>query len=819
MQEWRNEWEMVMKMASPARQTRNPHALPYQSLEEFHVFMMANILRRPIIVMAQPSWHDLDGNSLQFQNFRGVYLPLKWQPEECCKQPIILGYYQMHFVPLVYTGVMDGEVSATEYALPLINRDHTPMEVHFLCEEEMGKEDELLQRYLILEDIPHMDINESMASAHVIRGAQLSADTIPDEMNLMVSYFKLVETHYRFYLETEYNPQGAAGGVRVADKKSGAEVTKLEEKMPKLDLEQRSAANMEQRPKVNMEQPSDMWTPASNPNYKSNIPTSMQQAYTPASREGAMPPREGAMPLIEGGLNELSPIERSITEHPQVIHSLINQGCATEGCQYYRSVSTGKHCHECYNKIKATTPSTTKPSVKSDAAPMKCRTEGCFNVSVPGQSDHCQVCLDSAKFKGNIGSSRTSPSAPLPSNIGLPASQQHGFSATTTSSSPQHEATITASPPPANLYQSAQISSNTSDDDLTTLMVNTVRVGSKKCIMPECQLTGHPKTNDMCQKCFEENRRIHQNVMAETAGKLMDTVSVNQAQQGSEGIYQQRKPCRTSGCNGLGNPHLHGYCTQCEIKTEIEPQPVTAMPPFVSPPDYSQAMKIIQGKIPPQKSGYATAPTNPAVLTNPGPNQINPNPPRINPGPNPGPIRQGITVPKHICTTPGCSGIRLDGGYCWECVRKNNLVLDPPRTRTPPPTPRQSWISPDPRPQTPPLVATASHRQQSPTNPPYGYPTRNQAAPANRQYQTTNPSSLSTRVCRHPKCDRPAAPPKYILCEECIRVAELLYQPEEGSNEQHGSQHNTQALISGGTATPWNEKQQPRRNPGKKELP
>lgn len=142
--------------------------LPYNALEEIHIFILANILRRPVIVLAgelpgqsywplcypcavlvilvnscrvqvhafqnmvffsnyskTPSIHSLlpvphtylcflfllysdkvvrsleSGSSFAPLNVGGVYLPLLWPSEECYRYPIVLGYDNMHFTPLV----------------------------------------------------------------------------------------------------------------------------------------------------------------------------------------------------------------------------------------------------------------------------------------------------------------------------------------------------------------------------------------------------------------------------------------------------------------------------------------------------------------------------------------------------------------------------------------------------------------------------------------------------------------------------------------------------------------------------------------------
>lgn len=41
------------------------------------------------------------GSSISPLNVGGIYLPLEWQPTECYKYPIVLGYDSQHFAPLI----------------------------------------------------------------------------------------------------------------------------------------------------------------------------------------------------------------------------------------------------------------------------------------------------------------------------------------------------------------------------------------------------------------------------------------------------------------------------------------------------------------------------------------------------------------------------------------------------------------------------------------------------------------------------------------------------------------------------------------------
>ena len=73
----------------------------YESLEEFHVFVLAHILRRPIIVVADTILKDSNGEALAPIPFGGIYLPLECSPKECHRSPLLLTYDAAHFSALV----------------------------------------------------------------------------------------------------------------------------------------------------------------------------------------------------------------------------------------------------------------------------------------------------------------------------------------------------------------------------------------------------------------------------------------------------------------------------------------------------------------------------------------------------------------------------------------------------------------------------------------------------------------------------------------------------------------------------------------------
>jgi len=73
----------------------------FESLEELHVFVVAHVLRRPIIVVAKSVLTNASGEALSPIPFGGIYLPLECAPSDCHRSPLLLTYDAAHFSALV----------------------------------------------------------------------------------------------------------------------------------------------------------------------------------------------------------------------------------------------------------------------------------------------------------------------------------------------------------------------------------------------------------------------------------------------------------------------------------------------------------------------------------------------------------------------------------------------------------------------------------------------------------------------------------------------------------------------------------------------
>lgn len=151
--QWEEDWASLLSLASQ----------PGASLEQLHVFALAHVLRRPIIIYGVKYVKSFRGEALGYARFEGVYLPLLWEQSFCVRTPIALGYTRGHFSALVpmepethphhhhlnqHHGNIDTNDSLQITFLPLMDRDRKILPVHFLTQVEMGREEAILRQWL-----------------------------------------------------------------------------------------------------------------------------------------------------------------------------------------------------------------------------------------------------------------------------------------------------------------------------------------------------------------------------------------------------------------------------------------------------------------------------------------------------------------------------------------------------------------------------------------------------------------------------------------------------------------------------------------------
>ncbi|GLV35863.1 trabid [Carabus blaptoides fortunei] len=148
--QWEEDWTSLLSLASQ----------PGTSLEQLHVFALAHVLRRPIIVYGVKYVKSFRGEALGYARFEGVYLPLLWEQSFCMRTPLALGYTRGHFSALVpmepethphhhqHHSTLDPPDNLQITFLPLMDRDRKLLPVHFLTQVEMGREEAILRQWL-----------------------------------------------------------------------------------------------------------------------------------------------------------------------------------------------------------------------------------------------------------------------------------------------------------------------------------------------------------------------------------------------------------------------------------------------------------------------------------------------------------------------------------------------------------------------------------------------------------------------------------------------------------------------------------------------
>ena len=113
-----DSWQCnVVKRCEPVEENGT---VVYQSLESFHIFVLANVIRRPIIVLGGEFVKDSNGDAIQPNSMLGIYLPLLSAPQDCWAFPLLMAYHNSHFTPLLPRGgCYVPLLQRTGYVLPI----------------------------------------------------------------------------------------------------------------------------------------------------------------------------------------------------------------------------------------------------------------------------------------------------------------------------------------------------------------------------------------------------------------------------------------------------------------------------------------------------------------------------------------------------------------------------------------------------------------------------------------------------------------------------------------------------------------------------
>lgn len=186
------EWTEITQCLDPDKNRSS--AVPHRFLEAIHVYTLANILRRPIIIVTDPTMRTFSGLSLQDNDMGGIYLPLEWKVEDTWRTPVVLAYTHSHFSPLVVTySSTHGTAAGARSLILLVNKCLQQLPVRFLSVREGPGVGQLLRRYLkVRETVMVID-----GQLQTILCTELDTLTLSEELCLVRDYFQLCEQMFQ----------------------------------------------------------------------------------------------------------------------------------------------------------------------------------------------------------------------------------------------------------------------------------------------------------------------------------------------------------------------------------------------------------------------------------------------------------------------------------------------------------------------------------------------------------------------------------------------------------------------------------------------
>lgn len=91
---WDKDWQEVVEISKPKA------GKIQKSLEEIHIFALANMLNRPIVVFAPSYMYDVNGQPISPIKIGGIYIPSLFEVDNTY-QPLLLSYLHGHFSALL----------------------------------------------------------------------------------------------------------------------------------------------------------------------------------------------------------------------------------------------------------------------------------------------------------------------------------------------------------------------------------------------------------------------------------------------------------------------------------------------------------------------------------------------------------------------------------------------------------------------------------------------------------------------------------------------------------------------------------------------
>eukprot|EP01130_Rhizamoeba_saxonica_P002382 TRINITY_DN12195_c0_g1_i1.p1 TRINITY_DN12195_c0_g1~~TRINITY_DN12195_c0_g1_i1.p1 ORF type:complete len:588 (-),score=130.72 TRINITY_DN12195_c0_g1_i1:1313-3076(-) len=185
-----SEWERLNSNTSLETTIDEYGMNRFQFLDQLHVYVLAHILRRPIIVYAESVVRDPLTDMVAYtpedkDRMDGIYLPTLWPAYACRKDPLALTFHSAHFAALVGTATEkklienEGEYMSISI-LPIMASHFELLPVHFLTDQEANNQLDIVKQYMDIGSTP-----SGILVARQVAGVQ------PEELrNLLDTYLE-----------------------------------------------------------------------------------------------------------------------------------------------------------------------------------------------------------------------------------------------------------------------------------------------------------------------------------------------------------------------------------------------------------------------------------------------------------------------------------------------------------------------------------------------------------------------------------------------------------------------------------------------------
>lgn len=710
------------------------HGLPYTALESVHLFVTANMLRRPIIVLADSMARTVYGETIQDSQISGIYFPLDWPPEQCNKNPVVIGYNMNHFAPLVFEDdLQSGQNDVTVRAIPLVNKDMDSIPARYLMPDEEANYANIFRDYLNPTEVYYGTTSLPAAKVHLVQ--------LPASVNIVDACRIDCERKFRRLLNPDTETAVPPFNFQTTNRGQPEQQSPVTGASP---VHRNTHHNVHRKRCATIG--CDLYANPETQNLCSKCFKDFTIQYH-RQEEAALRTKRQQQGLPPQPLFGQTPAAANQGSGRDNFHdlSMMGEDCYA-GCGFKCSVETYPYCHECYPKYVGIT--TVAQQVRVPESPrqpsqpdLSIMPETCRNCSYrcsKATYPFCHGCYPKFAIQHN-----TAPTAPPPS-IQVTGGQALPGGGMEVTSNDETAVVSSKRVIQSNRNQHLITQVSESNDQIEPMEVQ-VGTGAlnRKCSTLQCRNFAIKGNNGYCDTCYQLTL-FGGGTSPSNTPKSGPTVG----------------KCSTPGCKGSVSVPETTRCLDCFLKG-----------------DKNQMLSLTGAHAP--NIGMNITPTPEEKILNMGPSRHRKSdqiavyslsgasmksvPAEHDERMEQTPVNAPVTVAaqaeqqseyhmeetrKYICATPGCDGIRTNNeqGLCYSCMKNYRGT----ETVSPPPPSGSN------------LEESAPFSSCSPV------------APTKEEMKKLNPVVVSSKdkiKCASPACTVLIYPPKK-LCDTCSAVLE-----------------------------------------------